>query len=755
MLGSGNLGMGVTFMLNNQASAPAAEAGRSIMGLSNLVDRAQKSITEASAKLTSGLVATIATVMLMLGPFVSATEASAELNFQISRAGAVSRSTAEEMRMMKDAALEYGNQTIYNAVEVAKAEFLLSQAGFKAQQQLEMLPDLINLATAGVVGLDYAATVATDTMYQFGLATRDMGKIADIIVNAANQSMVSVENFSTAMRYLGPTAKAFGISLEEAAGYIEMMANSGMRGSIGTRAFGTSLVNLASPTKQAAEIMQQLGFDAYNSAGNFVGLTEMTRRLQASLTGLTNKERDKAISIIFGNEAIQEMLQLLNLEYTAVENGTEIVYKGADALEYFTQKNREAKGVAAEVAKGVMNNLKTDLKLLSAAFETLKITIGDALESSLRPMVMGLRSFTQSVSEFSSTKFGAILINVAAGLAAVMSSMIVLGFVFTVLIPTVWGMVTAMGALLIELAPVILAIALVAAEVYVLKKAYDDFQDSMNGDVAPATGFMGVMQKIGAIISSILEIWTSWNGQTFSLSEKLHDALERIGLLDFVLNLATWIIRLKEFFTGIVEGVVFMYVILEQVFGFMFSSIESLLDAFDEIGVPLRKLGGSLELFKLIGYGVAATVTLMALPFIILGSAISMVANAIEFLIVNWKEMKKIGIAGFLDMTSFSQFSHLRTAISNSNFVNPFDNDKGRLLPGASTNTGNFDFAEIANRHSQIMAQIGLGRKGEGSPSAGIVGPMPSDSITVPIYLDSDKIAEKVIEKQNLKQARQ
>jgi TP901 family phage tail tape measure protein len=749
MFGSGGLGFGIAFTLTNNATGPANAAGQAVLNLQNVVSNAASSIQSASSAITSGIVATVTAVMMLLGPFQQAVEASTEFNFQISRAAAMGQFNAEQVSQLKQAAFDLGLTTMYDALAIAETEVVLTQAGYAVQQQLEMLPGLTDLATAGVVELDYAANVASDTLFQFGLATKDMDRVADVIVNAANMSNMSVQDFAGAMKYFGPTAKGFNIMLEESAGYIEMMANSGMRGSVGTRAFGTSLANLASPSKQAAEMMAEIGFNAFDSAGKFIGLEQMVRKFQGSISGLTEKEQKAAISVIFGNESIQEMLQLLNMEYRAIENGSEVIYKGADALHYFTQKNLEAKGVAAQVAAGIRDNLKIDIKMLTAAFETFKIKMGDILEDSLRDIVQEMRQWVISASALMDTDFGKWLVIAGASVATLASGMIVLGFVITILIPAIWSMVTAVGALMIELAPIIAVVGLVVGLFILAKKSIDEF----NSMSESGTGFIGFMQKVGGILMSVYEIWTSWNGSTFTLSEQLHDALQKIGLLDFVLSLATWIVRIKEFFNGLIEGVILTYVIIEAAAISIYDSIMSVIHSFDEMGLSLSKITGETEPFRLFGFYVGFVAKMISIPLLVLTTIFNVLASAIEFVVVNFKEFMKLPtfypMLKLLDLFTDYEYEGGMPSFKNT-FKN--NNDQGKIL-FSGTATSGFNMGSIMNRQAEIMAGLGIRSDGTGTATS-TVGPQSPYTIILQNMMDSEMISEKVFEKEALKNAR-
>lgn len=761
MFGSGNLGMGITFSLQNNASQPAAQAGASILGLGQTVDKAAQNIQNAANRIQSGIVGVIAVISMLIGPFLVATNASTEFNFQLSRAGAISNATAADMSLLKKAAFELGTASMYGATEVAKTEVVLAQAGFAVQQQLEMLPALTNLATAGVVDLDYAAGIASDTLFQFGLATKDMTRVSDVIVNAANMSNMSVQDFGGAMKYFGPQARMFNISLEEAAGYIEMMANSGMRGSVATRAFGTALAEFARPTKVASAVLQELFGNTrpfWDDTGNFIGLIDMTRKLQEVFKGQSPEFIMNKLAGAFNMEAIQEVGQLLNLEFRAIENGVEVVYRGADALEYFTKKNLDASGSAEKVAHAMMNNLKSDLKLMSASWETLLITIGDINDGPARDIVHTLREWILNIQQLMQTKFGSWLVTIATGTAVLAATMIALGFAITILIPAIWSMISAVGVLMIELAPFIAIAAVIIGFVYMMVQAFDEFQAVMNDEKGPATGFMGIMQKIGGVLMSVYEIWTSWNGETFMLSQGLHDALERIGILDFVLNLGTWIVRLKEFFYGVVEGLVFLYVVVEEVFLYVRDSFNSFFDTLSESSGPLGKLMGDLNLFRVMGKSVAAAIMVIVTPFVMLGYAIGLVVNSIEWLIANFDQI----ISWFPDVFDIA---NVALASNNKNsksawdgmfrtdFVNTFEG-KGKMMPGANQMTGDFDISKIGTRQAEIMGMMGMRSDGQ----ATVVAPPGSriqETFIIQNMVDLELVHEKILTKQELKQARQ
>lgn len=60
--------------------------------------------------------------------------------------------------------------------------------------------------------------------------------------------------------------------------------------------------------------------------------------------------------------------------------------------------------------------------------------------------------------------------------------------------------------------------------------------------------------SVFGVLAAVSEIWSSWNGETYEISEETAQKLEALGLTDFVHNLAAGIATFQEFFKGLWDG---------------------------------------------------------------------------------------------------------------------------------------------------------------------------------------------------------
>lgn len=291
----------------------------------------------------------------------------------------------KDFERLREAALEAGSTTSFSAKQAAEGLQFLGMAGFTASQSIESLPGVLNLAAASGIELGRAADIASDVLSQFQKPASETNKVVDILAKTVTTSNQNMDQLADAMNYLGPTAAALKIPLEEAAAVTGVMASNGLKGSLGTRALGTSLVRLSKPTKQMKEVIKDLNLEFFDQEGQFIGLIGLTKELEKATAGMTDEEKQRTLATLFGAEAIQEMNILLS--------------KGSVELTKYSNKLGAASGDAKKMAEIRLNNLAGDITKLQSATEGLAIQFGEELTPNMRGTVQELTNFIQLLTE--------------------------------------------------------------------------------------------------------------------------------------------------------------------------------------------------------------------------------------------------------------------------------------------------------------------------------------------------------------------
>ncbi len=314
--------------------------------------------------------------------FGAAVYSAARFDKEMSNVSAATNATAADLDRLRDAALEAGKSTAFSATQAAQAETELAKAGVAVQDILGGgLQGALDLAAAGQMEVAEAAEVAATAMTQFGLRGRDIPHVADLLAAAAGKAQGDVHDMGMALKMAGLVASQFNISVEETTGTLAAFASAGLLGSDAGTSLKTMLLRLAAPAGDAAQRMEELGIQAYDAQGNFVGLQALAGQLQQGLSGLTQAERDAAMAVIFGADAIR---------------AANVLYReGATGIADWTAKVND-QGFAADVAAKKMDNLMGDLERLKGTLETTLIESGSGASEGLRVLVQTLEQVVEA-----------------------------------------------------------------------------------------------------------------------------------------------------------------------------------------------------------------------------------------------------------------------------------------------------------------------------------------------------------------------
>lgn len=413
----------------------------------------------------------------------SVTEAAMSFEKQMSVVKAITQTTGEEFQTLEEKALSLGASTAFTAEEVAQGMQYLGQAGFTTDEILSSIASTLDLAIAGQVELGRASDITASVLRAFNIDAEDSGHVVDVMSKAIVTSNTDLENYAESMKYLAPTAHAMGISLEEASAIIGIMGDSGEKGSIATRAFGSALTRLTKPTEKMEEMMYALGlswgtmsatgqkqskfFD--QQTGQFVGLAKTVELLRDSMQGLTQEEQLSALATLFGADAMQEILILMQA--------------GPEAISEYTAALKDSDDYARQLAATQMDNLYGSVELMSGAFDSLKIAVGSELAPIFRALADAMtwlldvfNNSSEGVKQFVAgfLLFGTAFFVVAGAISLVMGMLPALTLMFNAILAiasagvgiftALWAAITGpIGLIVIAVAALI---AIIVAVVY-------------------------------------------------------------------------------------------------------------------------------------------------------------------------------------------------------------------------------------------------------------------------------------------------
>lgn len=365
-----------------------ADTSNFTAGMAKVSGESQKTATTMEAaggksKLITTGIAAAGVAATALG--VAAVRMAADFDASMSTVQANTGASADEMNQLRQAAIDAGADTIYSATESADAINELGKAGLSTSDILSGgLSGALNLAASDGMAVGDAAELMATTLKQFNLTGAESTQVADALAAGAGKAVGSAHDLGLALNQAGLVANSMGVSMQETTGTLAAFAKSGMIGSDAGTSLKTMLISLANPSTKAANLMKELGINAYDAQGNFIGLSGLAGMLKDKLSGLSQEQRNQALATIFGTDAIR---------------AANVLYEqGAEGIDGWTKAVSES-GFAAEQAAAKNNNLKGDLENLSGSFESLMISLGEGGQGPLRSLVQTLDTLVDAFGQ--------------------------------------------------------------------------------------------------------------------------------------------------------------------------------------------------------------------------------------------------------------------------------------------------------------------------------------------------------------------
>ena len=410
----------------------------------------------------------------------SAIKFGAEFDKGMSNVKAVSGATTEEFNEMRDAAIDWGEKTVYTATEASDALYYMGLAGWDANDSVAALGPVLNLAAAGNLDLARTSDIVTDAMTAMKL---EAGEYTDGVENtihftnalaaAMSNSNTDVDQMGEAFKYVAPLAGAAGMEINDLSLALGMMANVGVKGTQAGTGLRQALKSVISPTQEAKAVMDEYGVSLFDAEGNAKSMRQFMDELRGTFGDLavdvydangelktaeqimeeyghslptSQQEKLNAIVEIFGTRALPGVLGIIeqsdekyNKLASAIENSDKAFVKhGEDLMTYQeavekygeelvnTSSEFEVLGASAGMAEIQMDNLQGDWIRFTSALGTSRIEITDLVNGALRKFVQRLTDLVKWFNDLGDEQQKHIL-KIVAIIAAIGPLLLVFG----------------------------------------------------------------------------------------------------------------------------------------------------------------------------------------------------------------------------------------------------------------------------------------------------------------------------------------
>lgn len=363
----------------------------------NGLDGAERKTKNFGSRIGSGL-ATVAKVgTAAIGAATTAAVAfggasvktGMQFDSSMSQVAATMGTTVENIQELRDYALDMGSKTSFSASQAADALNYMALAGYSAEESMQALPNVLNLAAAGGIELAAASDMVTDAQSALGLSFEESAELVDKMAKASSKSNTSVAQLGDAILTVGGTAQSLAGGTTELTQVLGLLADNGIKGAEGGTALRNVILSLSAPTDTARKKMEDLGLEVFDAEGNMRPMVDIFGDLNEALSTMTQGERTEVLSDLFNKVDLKSVNALLQTD--------------AERWNDLATEIDNAKGSAEQMAETQLDNLTGDITLLKSALEGAQIVVSDQLTPGLRDFVQfgtdGITRITEAFKE--------------------------------------------------------------------------------------------------------------------------------------------------------------------------------------------------------------------------------------------------------------------------------------------------------------------------------------------------------------------
>ena len=332
---------------------------------------------------TAGILAAVAALKGLISACVEFVTKSYDVGVsfqqQMSKVGALSMSTGQELDMLTTAARQFGKDTVFSASQAAQALEYTALAGYNAGESIEVLPGILNLAAASSMDLARASDIITNYLKSFNMGIDESTHLADVMAYTMTKTNTSTEQLGEAYKSCASTATAFGLSCEETSSWLGVMADRGIKGSEAGTALNAVLARLYGETETANKAMKQYGLTMYESNGKSKNFTKVIGEMQEAMKGMSEQQKNVFLKTVAGVNHLSDFAAMLQVS-------------AADA-QAFTIELENCGGAAEKMAKKMTDNIAGLQEAIGGKIENIQLSLFTAFE----PLATGILKVVDSV----------------------------------------------------------------------------------------------------------------------------------------------------------------------------------------------------------------------------------------------------------------------------------------------------------------------------------------------------------------------
>jgi DNA repair exonuclease SbcCD ATPase subunit len=189
---------------------------------------------------------------------VKSVQRAIRLEKALSDVAAVANLSSGEVSRLKDTVFEVAGVTSLTALEVVELQKQLAKLGTSVTDIENLTGPVAILSQALGEEPGGVAAILKKTLNQFQATTDESNRFANVLVGAVNETALSLNDLGTALQYVGPLAAQSGVSFEQTASFLGILADNGFTASRAGTGLRNVLLESAKSGKTFSEFLEEL-----------------------------------------------------------------------------------------------------------------------------------------------------------------------------------------------------------------------------------------------------------------------------------------------------------------------------------------------------------------------------------------------------------------------------------------------------------------------------------------------------------------
>lgn len=190
--------------------------------------------------------------------FVESSKRAIRLEKALADVAAVANLTSSEVSKLESVVFDVAGTTSLTAIQVVELQKQLAKLGTSVTDIENLTRPIALLSQALGEDAGGVAAALKKTLNQFQATTEEADRFANALVGAVNETALSLNDLGTALQYVGPLASQSGISFEQTASLLGILADNGFRASRAGTGLRNVLLESAKSGVPFAEFLEDL-----------------------------------------------------------------------------------------------------------------------------------------------------------------------------------------------------------------------------------------------------------------------------------------------------------------------------------------------------------------------------------------------------------------------------------------------------------------------------------------------------------------